>query len=147
MGQPGHAGSEDGQQVGETPTGVQAAKQKWLVLVYRVPSDPTRLRATVWRRLRSLGAVYLQNSVATLPAGSTGERAMRKLRHEIIEMGGTAVLMESRLSWARPTSCPPSRPRATTSTRRSSTAAAISSPRWRRNTWPSTSHSPSWKRT
>lgn len=66
-----------------------------MVLIYRVPSEPTRLRATVWRRLRSLGAVYLQNSVATLPAGPVGERAMRKLRHEIIEMGGTAVLMES----------------------------------------------------
>lgn len=70
-------------------------RQKWLVLVYRVPSEPTRLRATVWRRLRSLGAVYLQNSVAALPAGPAGERAMRKLRHEVIEMGGTAVLMAS----------------------------------------------------
>jgi hypothetical protein len=40
----------------------------WLVLVYRIPSDPTRLRATVWRRLKSLGAVYLQNSAAALPA-------------------------------------------------------------------------------
>lgn len=66
-----------------------------MVLIYRVPSEPTRLRATVWRRLRTLGAVYLQNSVAALPAGSAGERAMRKLRHEIIGMGGSAILMES----------------------------------------------------
>lgn len=84
----------------DAPTGgVQGdpgtARQRWLVLVYRVPSEPTRLRATVWRRLRSLGAVYLQNSVAALPAGTAGERAMRKLRHEIIAMGGTAVLMRS----------------------------------------------------
>ncbi|MDA8044306.1 MAG: ChrB domain-containing protein [Actinomycetota bacterium] len=80
----------------EEPVGEEASgRHRWLVLVYRVPSEPTRLRATVWRRLRSLGAVYLQNSVATLPAGPAAERAMRKLRHEIIEMGGTAVLMES----------------------------------------------------
>ena len=67
----------------------------WLVLVYRVPSEPTRLRATVWRRLRSLGAVYLQNSVTALPADPAAERALRKLRHDIIGMGGTAVLMRS----------------------------------------------------
>ncbi len=79
----------------ETSSTEQRDRHKWLVLVYRVPSEPTRLRATVWRRLRSLGAVYLQNSVAALPAGSDWERAMRKLRHQIIEMGGTAVLMES----------------------------------------------------
>lgn len=65
----------------------------WLVLVYRIPSEPTRLRATVWRRLKGLGAIYLQNSVAALPAGTTAERALRKLRHDILEMSGTAVLM------------------------------------------------------
>jgi hypothetical protein len=37
--------------------------------------------------------VYLQNSVAALPDGQAGERALRKLRHEIVEMSGTAVLM------------------------------------------------------
>ena len=67
----------------------------WLVLIYRIPSEPTRLRATVWRRLKGLGAVYLQNSVATLPAGSASERALRKLRREILEMGGTAQLLSS----------------------------------------------------
>lgn len=64
------------------------------MLVYRVPSEPTRLRATVWRRLRTLGAVYLQNSVTALPAGPASERALRKLRHDIIGMGGTAVLIQ-----------------------------------------------------
>ena len=43
----------------------------WLLLVYRMPSEPTRLRATVWRRIKSLGAIYLQNSAAALPASVT----------------------------------------------------------------------------
>lgn len=64
-----------------------------LVLIYRVPSEPTRLRATVWRRLKGLGAVYLQNSAAALPAGPAAERALRKLRREIVDMGGTAILL------------------------------------------------------
>ena len=65
----------------------------WLVLVYRIPSEPTRLRATVWRRLKGIGAVYLQNSVAALPASPAGERALRGLRNEIQKMGGSSQLL------------------------------------------------------
>ncbi|GAH52005.1 unnamed protein product, partial [marine sediment metagenome] len=50
-------------------------------------------RATVWRRLKSMGAVYLQNSAAVLPAHDAAERALRKLHHEILGMNGTAVLL------------------------------------------------------
>lgn len=64
-------------------------------MVYRIPSEPTRLRATAWRRLKALGAVYLQNSVAALPVTPASERALRKLQHDITEMAGTAVLMKS----------------------------------------------------
>ncbi|HEY6275466.1 MAG TPA: Chromate resistance protein ChrB [Streptosporangiaceae bacterium] len=71
----------------------QGAGGGWLVLIYRVPSEPSRLRAAVWRRIKSLGAIYLQNSAAALPAGTGHERALRKLRSEILDMGGTAVLL------------------------------------------------------
>jgi hypothetical protein len=68
----------------------------WLVLVYRVPSEPTRHRAAVWRRLRTMGAVYVQNSVAVVPRSSERERALRSLRNEIVEkMEGKAFLLTS----------------------------------------------------
>lgn len=67
--------------------------EQWLLLIYRVPAEPTRLRATVWRRLKSLGAVYLQNSAAALPARDGAERPLRRLRREILEMDGSAVLL------------------------------------------------------
>jgi hypothetical protein len=66
---------------------------RWLVLVYHVPSEPSRLRAAVWRRIKSLGAIYLQSSAAALPASTQSERALRKLRSEITDMSGTAVLL------------------------------------------------------
>ena len=69
------------------------ADSGWLLLIYRVPTEPTRLRATVWRRLKALGAVYLQNSAAAFPNGPAAERSMRSLRKEIEEMGGEAYLM------------------------------------------------------
>ncbi|ORA78371.1 ChrB domain-containing protein [Mycobacterium malmoense] len=68
---------------------------KWLLLAYRIPREPTRLRATVWRRIKALGAVYLQNSVAALPDSAAAERAMRSLRREILELGGTAQVMRA----------------------------------------------------
>ncbi|HXF20966.1 MAG TPA: Chromate resistance protein ChrB, partial [Streptosporangiaceae bacterium] len=74
----------------------------WLVLIYRVPSEPSRLRSAVWRRLKSLGAIYLQNSAAALPAGPSTERAMRKLRSQILDMGGTAALLSSRVLAGEP---------------------------------------------
>lgn len=70
-------------------------RPEWLVLVYRVPTEPTRLRAAVWRRVKGLGAIYLQASVAALPARPPNERAFRALRREIIEMGGTAQLLRA----------------------------------------------------
>ncbi|HSR85258.1 MAG TPA: Chromate resistance protein ChrB [Streptosporangiaceae bacterium] len=66
---------------------------RWLLLIYRVPSEPSRLRATVWRRIKSLGAIYVQSSAAALPASTNAERALRKLRSEILDMAGTAILL------------------------------------------------------
>ncbi|MFI6731438.1 Chromate resistance protein ChrB [Nonomuraea sp. NPDC050451] len=61
----------------------------------RLPNEPTRLRAAVWRRLRNLGAVYLQNSAAA-PRTPQGERALRALRSEIVEsMSGQAFLVST----------------------------------------------------
>jgi len=72
-----------------------AEEVRWLVLVYKIPAEPSRLRAGVWRRIKTLGAVYLQNAVAAMPYSAGAERALRVLRNEITEMGGTAFLLGS----------------------------------------------------
>jgi hypothetical protein len=63
------------------------------VLVYKVPAEPTRYRASVWRKLKAAGAIYLQNGVAALPADAATERVMRGLVHEITARQGTAYLL------------------------------------------------------
>lgn len=67
------------------------------MLIYKVPTEPTRLRAAVWRKLKGLGAIYLQNSVAALPMSAAAERSLRALRAEVDGMGGTASLLQSRV--------------------------------------------------
>ena len=67
----------------------------WLILTYRVPGEPGRLRSRVWRRLKAAGAVYLTSSVAALPASPAAERLLRRLRTDITRMGGSAQLMRA----------------------------------------------------
>ncbi len=76
-------------------------KREWVVLVYKIPPHPTRLRATVWRRLQRLGALYLQNSVSIVPATSELAENMQWIADEIREMGGDAYLF--RATTASPT--------------------------------------------
>lgn len=39
----------------------------WQVLIYRLPTHPSRTRVAVWRELRRLGALPLQQSVVAVP--------------------------------------------------------------------------------
>jgi hypothetical protein len=68
---------------------------RWLMFMYQVPSEPSRLRTAVWRRLKALGAVYAAHSVAVLPESPQAERALRALRAEVGQMG-------ARRSWCGP---------------------------------------------
>jgi len=65
----------------------------WLLLIYKLPAEPTRLRATIWRKLKTAGAVYLQNGVAALPFEPATESLMRELASEIEGMQGSAYLL------------------------------------------------------
>jgi len=69
---------------------------KWLLLIYKVPNEPSARRVYVWRKLKGMGAILLQDSVWVLPAlPRTGER-LQWLATEIRDMdGGMATLWEA----------------------------------------------------
>jgi hypothetical protein len=56
------------------------------------------LRVQVWRKLRSLGAVHLQQSVCVLPAGDDMVRQFRRLTDRIHHQGGTARVLRMRFT-------------------------------------------------
>lgn len=68
----------------------------WCVLSYRLPSEPTRLRLAVWRRLKRLGAVVLHDAIWLLPADVVTREAFDWLAEEIEQQGGTAFTWEAR---------------------------------------------------
>lgn len=71
------------------------ATETWLLLTYKVPADPPKRRVALWRKLKGLGAVYLQNGVCLLPKTDDHRRALKIVENEIAEMEGESVLLES----------------------------------------------------
>ncbi|MGH3359340.1 MAG: Chromate resistance protein ChrB [Nocardioidaceae bacterium] len=67
---------------------------QWLLLTYRVPSQPTRARVAVWRELKRLGAHYIQQAVCVLPDRPELREALTKIRERIADSGGTSWYFE-----------------------------------------------------
>lgn len=70
----------------------------WLLLIYKVPNEPSARRVYVWRKLKSLGALLVQDSAWVLPANAQTREKMQWLSTEIKEIeGGTATLWEAQV--------------------------------------------------
>jgi hypothetical protein len=67
-----------------------------VLLVYRLPREPSRHRVAVWRKLRDLGALYLQDGVAALPEDAVTREQLEWLQLRVREAGGGATLWEGR---------------------------------------------------
>lgn len=67
----------------------------WLLLTYKVPAEPSKVRVSIWRRIRGLGAVYIQNSICVLPMTSEHQRQLRMVQGDIQRAGGDAVLFQT----------------------------------------------------
>jgi hypothetical protein len=64
-------------------------------MVYKIPSQPSRLRLQVWRKLQAIGAVYLQDAVCALPSGTEHEKEFTEVAESIREMGGIVTLFHA----------------------------------------------------
>jgi hypothetical protein len=63
---------------------------RWQLLIYRLPTTPSRTRVAVWRELRRLGALPLQQSVAVVPELGGLVKALDAIEARIRTDGGTA---------------------------------------------------------
>src|SRR5687768_17106972 len=74
-----------------------AGKPRWLILMHQLPPQPDYFRVKVWRRLRSIGAVSLKNSVYLLPNTPEAREDFEWLLREISAGQGEATLCEANL--------------------------------------------------
>lgn len=61
----------------------------WLLVSASTGSASGSLRVAVWRRLRGLGALYLQQSVCLLPDVPQVGASVENLRERVLREGGT----------------------------------------------------------
>ncbi len=64
----------------------------WILLVYRVPREPSAPRIAVWRRLRRVGVAQLGDGVVALPEDARTREQLEWVADEVVEAGGTATL-------------------------------------------------------
>jgi hypothetical protein len=69
------------------------ASLEWLLLTYKIPAEPARKRVSVWRKLKGMGAVYLQGGVCLLPKTDDHLRRLKVVENEIAEAEGEALLL------------------------------------------------------
>jgi hypothetical protein len=69
--------------------------KSWLLLVYRIPREPTAGRVFIWRKLKQLGAIALQDAVWVLPGTARTQEQFQWLAAEITELKGEAILWDA----------------------------------------------------
>src|SRR5262245_15814225 len=79
------------------PVVAEPKEASWLLLIHQIPPKPAYFRVKVWRRLQSLGAVALKNSVYALPNTDEAREDFEWVLREIVKEGGEATLCEARL--------------------------------------------------
>ncbi len=68
----------------------------WLLLLYKVPTEPSARRVYIWRKLKGLGAILLHDAAWVLPATPHTREKLQWLVTEIKDMeGGEAMLWEA----------------------------------------------------
>jgi hypothetical protein len=72
----------------------------WLLISVSTAGAAPTLRVQVWRKLRSLGALYLQQSVCLLPEREQTLRQVRRLLDRVRQQGGTGRML--RLTFTDP---------------------------------------------
>jgi hypothetical protein len=69
---------------------------RFTVLVYRMPPKPTAARVAVWRLLKKIGAIYLQQSVCVFPDNSSLRKDLAPILRRITDATGEFHLLPIR---------------------------------------------------
>src|SRR5437899_1660865 len=66
----------------------------WRVLIYRVPTEPASKRVAVWRDLKRLGALYLQQCACIFPDIPGVTEEVNQVAAKIPALGGETFLLD-----------------------------------------------------
>ena len=69
----------------------------WLLLHYKLPAQPSALRVYIWRKLKRLGAILIQDAIWILPDTARTAEQFQWLVAEIQELQGEALFWKAEL--------------------------------------------------
>lgn len=70
-------------------------KMEWLMLNFTLPKEPSRVRVSVWRKLKKSGSVNIGQSMWLLPLTDKHEDVFREISNEILLNNGEAYILRS----------------------------------------------------
>jgi hypothetical protein len=70
-------------------------QREWLVLSYTLPREPSRYRVSLWRKLKKIGAVSIQQSLWFLPLTKENCIAFDDIKNEVTLYSGEALVMKT----------------------------------------------------
>ena len=68
------------------------SRRRWLLFIHQLPSQPSNLRVTTWRRLQQIGAIPLKQAVYALPDTADAREDFEWLKTEVKAAGGDATV-------------------------------------------------------
>ena len=67
---------------------------QWTAINYTLPREPSRARVSIWRKLKKIGAVSIQQSMWILSSGEENRRRLNEIKDEVTRNGGEAFIMD-----------------------------------------------------
>jgi DNA-binding transcriptional regulator PaaX len=71
------------------------AEKEWIIINYTVPKEPSRIRVSIWRKLKKRGSVSLGQSMWILPLSQENLEFFQEISADIFQNNGTSNIMEA----------------------------------------------------
>ncbi|QSO55157.1 hypothetical protein JZ785_14325 [Alicyclobacillus curvatus] len=65
-----------------------------MIISYRVPAEPSTARVKIWRMMKSMGALYIQQSVCLVPVTAETQKRKAQLEALVADNHGEVLLLE-----------------------------------------------------
>lgn len=66
----------------------------WIIFSYKVPSEPSTLRVRIWRNLKEMGVIYIQQSICVAPDNPDTRKKIQQIQKLIEGHNGEALFLE-----------------------------------------------------
>lgn len=70
-------------------------QNEWVVINYTLPREPSRIRVSIWRKLKKIGAVNIQQSMWILPQTDKNYNILNEIKEDVLQNTGEAFVMKS----------------------------------------------------